>query len=75
MVINEGVGELEQSFHHLEASLNARNADKKNEQRASSNQASRNYGEKDISAADNEIVGLLNDNRRKKKRKTTKKLV
>jgi hypothetical protein len=32
MVVNEGVGELEQSFHHPEAGLNARNANKKNEQ-------------------------------------------
>jgi hypothetical protein len=65
MVIDGGMGGLEQSFHHPEAGLNARNADKENEQRASSNGAPRNYGEGDISAAVDKIVGLLDDNRKK----------
>jgi hypothetical protein len=75
MVIDGGVGGLEQSFYHPEAGLSARNANKKNEQRASSDGAPRAYGEGDISAAVDKIVGLLDNNRKKEGRRAIKKLV
>jgi hypothetical protein len=75
MVIDAGVGGLEQSFHHPEAGQSARNADTENEQRASSNGASRSHGEKDISAIVDKIVGLLDDDKKKEGRRAIEKLV
>jgi hypothetical protein len=75
MVIDAGVGGLEQNFHHSEAGQSARNANTENEQRASSIGASRNYGEEDISAAVDKIVGLLDDDRKKEGRRAIEKLI
>jgi hypothetical protein len=75
MVINAGVRKLEQSFYYAETGQNARNANTKNEQRANSNEASRNHGEKNIPAVVNKIVGLLENNRKKKERKAIEKLI
>jgi hypothetical protein len=74
MVINGGVGGLEQSFHYPKAGLNGRNPNKENDQRASSDGVSRNYGERDISAAVDKIFGLLNDEKKEEGRRAIEKL-
>jgi hypothetical protein len=65
MVIDGGMGGLEQSFHHPEAGQNALNDNAAKEQRDHGKEASPRDGEKDLLRAVNEIVGLLDENKKK----------
>jgi hypothetical protein len=65
MVINEGMGELEQSFYHPEAGQSALNDNAAKEQRDYGKGALQKDGEEDLLKAVNEIVGLLNENKKK----------
>jgi hypothetical protein len=64
MVINEEVGELEQSFHHPEAGQNALNDNAAREQRDHGKGASPRDGKEDLLRAVNEIVGLLDEDKK-----------
>jgi hypothetical protein len=65
MVINGGVRGLEQSFHHPEAGQSAHNSSAQEEQRNRSEEASQKNGKKDLLKAVNNIVGLLNEDKKK----------
>jgi hypothetical protein len=73
MVINGGVGGLEQSFHHPEAGQSAHNSSAQEEQRNRSEGASQKNGKKDLLKAVNDIVGLLNENKKKAGRRAIEK--
>jgi hypothetical protein len=64
MVIDGGVGGLEQSFHHPEAGQSAHNSSAQEEQRNRSEGALRRNGEEDLLKAVNDIVGLLNEDKK-----------
>jgi hypothetical protein len=65
MVIDGGVGGLEQSFHHPEAGQNALNDNAARKQRDHGKEASQRDGEEDLLRAINEIVGLLDEDKKK----------
>jgi hypothetical protein len=65
MVINGGVGGLEQSFHHPEAGQSAHNSSAQEKQRNRSKKASQRNGKENLLKAVNDIVGLLNENKKK----------
>jgi hypothetical protein len=65
IVIDGGIGGLEQSFHHPKAGRNALNDNAAKEQRNHGKGASQNDKEKDLLKAVNEIVGLLNKDKKK----------
>jgi hypothetical protein len=73
MIINGGVGELEQSFHHLEAGQSAHNSSAQKEQQDRSEGASQKNGEEDLLEAINNIVGLLNEDKKEAGRKAIEK--
>jgi hypothetical protein len=64
MVINGGMGGLEQSFHHPKAGQSALNDNAAREQRNHGKEASQKDKEEDLLRAVNEIVGLLNENKK-----------
>jgi hypothetical protein len=64
MVIDEGIRELEQSFHHPEAGQSAHNSSAQKEQRNRSEGASQRNKEEDLLKAVNDIVGLLNEDKK-----------
>jgi hypothetical protein len=64
MVIDGGVGGLEQSFHHLEAGQSALNDNAAKEQRNHGKGASQRNGEEDLLRAVNEIVGLFDEDKK-----------
>jgi hypothetical protein len=65
MVIDGGVGGLEQSFHHPEAGQSAHNSSAQEEQRDRSEGASQKNGEEDLLKVVNDIVGLLDEDKKK----------
>jgi hypothetical protein len=65
MVIDGGIGGFEQSFHHPEAGQSAHNSSAKEEQRDRSKGASQKNGEEDLLKAVNDIVGLLDEDKKK----------
>jgi hypothetical protein len=65
MIIDEGVGGLEQSFHYPKAGQSALNDNAAREQRDHGKGASQQNGEEDLLRAVNEIVGLLDKNKKK----------
>jgi hypothetical protein len=65
IIINEEVGGLEQSFHHPEAGQSALNDNAAKEQRDHGKGASPRDGKEDLLRAINEIVGLLDENKKK----------
>jgi hypothetical protein len=65
MVIDGGVGAFDQSFHHSEAGQSALNNDAAMEQRNRGEGASQGNGEEELLRAVNEIVGLLNEDKKK----------
>jgi hypothetical protein len=69
IIIDEGVGGLEQSFHHPEAGQNALNDNAAKEQRNHGKGASQRDGEEDLLRAINEIVGLFDEDKKKAGRK------
>jgi hypothetical protein len=69
MVINGKMGGLEQSFHHLEAGQSALNDNAAKEQRDYGKGASQKDGKEDLLRAVNEIVGLLDKDKKKADRK------
>jgi hypothetical protein len=69
MVIDEGMGGLEQSFHHPEAGQSAHNSSAQEEQRDRSEEASQKNEEENLLKAVNDIVGLLNEDKKKAGRK------
>jgi hypothetical protein len=73
MVIDEGMGGLEQNFHHPKAGQSAHNSSAQEEQRNRSEGASQKNGEEDLLKAVNDIVGLLNENKKKTGRRAIKK--
>jgi uncharacterized FlaG/YvyC family protein len=73
MVINGGMGGFEQSFHHPETGQSAHNSSAQEEQRNRSEEASQKNGEEDLLKAVNDIVGLLDENKKEAGRKTIKK--
>jgi hypothetical protein len=64
MVINGGMGGLEQSFHHPKAGQSALNDNAAREQRDHGKGASQRDGEEDLLRAVNEIVGLLDEDKK-----------
>jgi hypothetical protein len=64
MVIDGGVGGLEQSFHHPKAGQSAHNSSAQEEQRDRSEEASQRNGEEDLLKAVNDIVGLLDEDKK-----------
>jgi hypothetical protein len=73
MVIDGGMGGLEQSFHHPKAGQSAHNSSAQEEQRNRSEGASQKNEKKDLLKAVNNIVGLLNENKKKAGRKAIEK--
>jgi hypothetical protein len=73
MVIDEGMGGLEQSFHHFEAGQSAHNSSAQEEQRNRSEEASQKNRKKDLLKAVNNIVGLLNEDKKKAGRRAIEK--
>jgi hypothetical protein len=69
MVINGGMGGLEQSFHHPEAGQSAHNSSAQEEQRDRSEGASQRNGEENLLKAVNDIVELLDEDKKKAGRK------
>jgi hypothetical protein len=69
MIINEGMGGLEQSFHHPKAGQNAFNDNAAKEQRDYGKGASQKDGEEDLLRAVNEIVGLLDEDKKEADRR------
>jgi negative regulator of replication initiation len=69
MVINGGVGGLEQSFHHPEAGQSAHNSSAQKEQRDRSEEASQRNREEDLLKAVNDIVELLDEDKKEAGRK------
>jgi hypothetical protein len=69
MVIDEGVGELEQSFHHPEAGQSAHNSSAQEEQRDRSEGALHKNGKENLLKAVNDIVELLDEDKKKAGRK------
>jgi hypothetical protein len=65
MIIDGVVGGLEQSFHHPEAGQSAHNSSAQEEQRNRSEGASQKNGEENLLKAVNDIIGLLNENKKK----------
>jgi hypothetical protein len=70
MIINGGVGGLEQSFYHPEAGQSAHNNSAQEEQRDRSEGASQRNGEEDLLKAVNNIVGLLDEDKKEAGRRT-----
>jgi hypothetical protein len=64
MVINEGVGGLEQSFYHPKAGQSALNDNAAREQRNHGKGASQRDGKEDLLRAINEIVGLFDEDKK-----------
>jgi hypothetical protein len=64
MVIDEGVGGFEQSFHHPKAGQNVLNDNAAKEQRNHGKEASPRNGEEDLLRVVNEIVGLLDEDKK-----------
>jgi hypothetical protein len=64
MVIDGGVGEFEQSFHYSEAGQSAFNDNAAKEQRNHGKEALQRDVEEDLLRAVNEIVGLLDENKK-----------
>jgi hypothetical protein len=73
MVINGGVGGFEQSFHHPEAGQSAHNSSAQEEQRNRSKGASQKNEEENLLKAVNNIVGLLDENKKKAGRRIIEK--
>jgi hypothetical protein len=73
MVINEGVGVLEQSFHHPEAGQSAHNSSAQKEQRNRNKEALQKNGKENLLKTVNNIVRLLNKDKKKAGRKTIEK--
>jgi hypothetical protein len=65
MVIDGGVGGLEQSFHHSEAGQSAHNSSAQEEQRNRSKGASQRNGEENLLKAVNDIGELLDEDKKK----------
>jgi hypothetical protein len=73
MVIDGGVGGFEQSFHHPEAGQSAHNSSAQEEQRDRSEGASQKNGEKNLLKAVNNIVGLLDEDKKEAGRRAIEK--
>jgi hypothetical protein len=72
MVIDGGMKGLEQSFYHPEAGQSAYNSSAQEEQRDRSEEASQKNGEEDLLKAVNDIVGLLDEDKKKPGAKPSK---
>jgi hypothetical protein len=75
MVIDGGVGGLEQSFHHPEMGQSALNDNAAKKQQDHGKGASQKNGEKDLLKAVNEIVGLFNKDKKKAGRRAIERYV
>jgi hypothetical protein len=75
MVVDGGVGGLEQSFHHPQFGQSAYNADATNTQRSSRERISRSNGAMDLTNAMDDIVKLVNDNKKEISRRAIERLV
>jgi hypothetical protein len=75
MVVDGGVGELEQSFHHPQSGQSAYNTDATNTQQSSGKRISRNNDVMDLIHAMDDIVKLVNDNKKKISRRVIERLV
>jgi hypothetical protein len=75
MVIDGGVGRFEQSFHHPEAGQSAHNSSAQEEQRDRSEGASQKNGEEDLLKAVNDIVELLDEDKKKAGRRAIERYV
>jgi hypothetical protein len=73
MVINRGMRGLEQSFYHLKAGQSAHNSSAQEEQRDRSKEASQKNGKEYLLKAVNDIIGLLDENKKKAGRKAIEK--
>jgi hypothetical protein len=73
MVIDGGMGGFEQSFHHPEAGQSAHNSSAQEEQQNRSEGASQKNGEENLLKAVNDIVELLDKNKKKAGRRAIKK--
>jgi hypothetical protein len=73
MVIDGGVRGFEQSFHHPEAGQNAHNSSAQKEQRDRSEGASQKNEEKDQLKVVNDIVRLLDEDKKKAGRRAIKR--
>jgi hypothetical protein len=73
MVINGGVGGFEQNFHHPKAGQSAHNSSAQEEQRNRSEGASQRDGEEDLLKAVNDIVGLLDEDKKEAGRRAIEK--
>jgi hypothetical protein len=68
MVINGGVGRLEQRFYHPEAGQSAHNAEAANTQRASGDGVRKYYNNDYIASAVKKIIACMGDNKKKEER-------
>jgi hypothetical protein len=75
MVVDGGVEGLEQSFHHPQFGQNAYNANATNAQQPSGKRISRSNGAINLINAMNDIVRLMNDDKKNISRRAIKQLI
>jgi hypothetical protein len=75
MVVDGGVGGFEQNFHYPQFGQSAYNANATNKQQSSGEKMSRSNGAMDLIDAMDDIVKLMDDNKKKISRRTIERLV
>jgi hypothetical protein len=75
MVVDGGVGGLEQSFYHPQSGQSAYNADATNTQQPSEERISRNNGAMDLINAMDDIIKLVNDDKKEVSRRAIERLI
>jgi hypothetical protein len=75
MVVDGEMEELEQSFHHPQSGQSAYNANATNTQQFSEKKMSRNNGAMNLTNAMNDIIKLMNDNKKKVSRRAIERLI
>jgi hypothetical protein len=75
MVVDGGVGGFEQNFHYPQFGQSAYNADATNTQQFSRKRISRSNGAMDLTNAMNDIVRLVDDDKKEVSRRAIERLV
>jgi hypothetical protein len=75
MVVDGGMEELEQSFHHPQSGQSAYNANATNTQQPREKRISRSNNAMDLTNAMNDIIRLMNDDKKKINRRIIERLV
>jgi hypothetical protein len=75
MVVDGGMGGLEQSFYHLQSGQSAYNANAINTQQSNEEGISQNNNAINLTNAINDIVKLVNDDKKRVSRRAIERLV